>query len=741
MSMSLQAVYDNQWTLTNTHSGSLGTSGVFLGNGKIGINTHPNGLDIEKTVITTQLKYYNGIYKPNITYPFKVTDVKFFTNIESGTTYACTSETLNMYTAIYTSLSTATNDANNNVLNLSTDLYVPRQLPFCVIKTIRITPQQNLTELDFFHEVESQPDMTNVEYNNNVIYNETISPTKGLYILSGKAKDKNMENEYAFATCYLLEVPETDYDNLGFNVYVPEKRRCYNKFRLRNLLSGTTYKVHVISSILSSNDFEAPIEEVKRIVINIANKGTSPTQTANVIRSDHCDAWAELWKTDIVINPKSGITAEESAELSFTKRMIRYSLYNMYSSVRENVNVEVNPLNLSLIDLDGSVLYDGDLWFIPILLITKPDVARALLENRYKVLDVARQLAAGYGFKGAKFPYVNDALGYKNTLYYDLSGALSIFNTALISINVWNYFRMTKDRDWLSQKGYSILKENADFFVSKVEKDGNGKFHIKNVLSIGGVQNVDNNSFTNNMVNLALRAAIEASYELNTPVKDGWLDCHFGLDIEYFSVDDFPPMQKQVIKFNSADTKTSTYDIMEPFFIMLPYYSKKFFSQEENHYLTTVKLNLDAWDNNGKLKASMGNQIFNLALRASMLGLYAQYDPAFTDDYYVALCNVVKTKIDTVWGNMNAVPGKSNDVSINAIYLFVLIQGLLQANIKGGVAESKFYYEEMKLDVPPTVNMPISWKSVKLAGVGSKAETFTVINSMYYVAGSATCGC
>lgn len=720
--------FDSQWSLNYEFSLSNNTAnerGVFLGNGKLGfVTSFEPEIDVSVSMITTQMKYYNGLYKPNTVEPFYVNNVKFFNNNPKGTNIVPIQQTLNMLNAVHTSSFSITDNLSQRLLHVESDLYVPRHLPFCVMQSLRITPDQDLDELVFFHEVYAKENLINVEYNNNKIYDEEDF---GVNVLSGKGLIRNEGDLIACACGYLIE---HDVENMGFNVYRSNLNKCYNKFKLKSLIANATVKVHIISTIMTSFDFENPSEEVKRIVLSILKTKSNNENTATRIRTQHTNLWSELWTTDISVIPKAGISENELAEITTIKRGIRYSLYNIYSSIRENINIEVNPYNLSMIDIDGSILYDGDLWLIPLLILIKPTIAKTMIEYRYKFIDVARQLAAGYGYKGSKFPYMNETIGYKNALYWDTSGPMSVFNTALISINVWNVYRVLKDRDWLQSKGYTILKENADFLVSRIDRDNDNTYHLRDVIGLGGLKSADFNTFTNNMVRLALRSAIEASYELTYPPQCSWLEYYYNLSLSYFP----NPLNQalpEVLKYDIESTETSMYDIMEPLFVLIPYYNKLYFLPEHNHTLNSIKKNLDFY------KTKVNDQTvfhpYNTALFAILHGNYAQYFAEDNVNFKKYLFGYLNMNSRGVWGNMSYNSNiHANDILLNAVFLFMLLQGAGIVNVTGGVAETRFYYEEFKITAATKSNMPNTWKNIKFSNIG-RGQTFIVTNSLYYM--------
>jgi len=736
------SVYDSNWNISynigaNGVADPSSEPGLFIGNGKVGITTsfEPK-IDVAQTVITSQLKYYNGAYKANITETFNVNNVKLFENNDT-VSYTHGIQQLNMQYAIFTesNMVVTPHSAYANVARVNYDLYAPRHLPYCIMQSFRIKLDNNADELMLYHEVYAKDTIVDVEYNNNVIYNETINANKGLYVLSGKGRARNTGDQVVCASCYLFEGDDTSYENLGFNVYRQDMNRCYNKFRLNNLVAGTEYRFHIVSALMTSFDIDNPGEEVKRIVLNVTNKASTYAGVAADIRGNHTNMWLDMWNTNVNITPKTGITIHETNELMMLQRAIRYSLYNIYSSVRENVSVEVNPLNLSVIDFDGGVLYDGDLWLLPVLLMLKTDVARALLEYRHKLIDVARQLAAGYGYKGAKYPYLNDNVGYKNTLYWDVVGPMSIFNTGLISINVWNYYRITRDKDWMRDKGYTILKENADFFASKIKKHNDGSYHLEDVVGISGVRSADQSAFTNNIARLALRYAMEASYELQYAAKQAWVDCYYNLPMPYFP-NPLLSSRPEVLKFDAASTTSSVYDLAEPLFALLPYYNKLYYLPELNHTPTSLLNNLNHYSTH--TSGSTTSHPYNRALFATLYGNYAQSDPNYVCNFKDTLYNFLTENTHGIWKHMATANGKNNDIILNSILLFMIIQGIPQMTVNGGVAESRFYYEDMRISALTTANMPSTWRNIRIAGTGVNGNTSTTTNVISYL---GTPGC
>jgi trehalose/maltose hydrolase-like predicted phosphorylase len=539
----------------------------------------------------------------------------------------------------------------------------------------------------------------------------------------------------AFASAYSFEYPvgyDRKADNMGFNVYKYNQLKACQHFSLPMQVLNTTTKLQIITAHMTDVDFENPLEEVKRIVMaNIASLAT--------IRNNHVNSWGSRWNSSMHITPKIGIGLDLDNDVKAINQLIKVAYYNLYTSTRDNINAEINPMNLYVIDREGMILYEGDLWFIPLLTIIKPDTARSLLEQRYKTIQMAQQISGGFGYKGAKYPYSNDTLGYKHMVYYNTSAAISIFNNALISLNVWNYYRVTKDYDWLQHKGFSIMKNIADFFISIIKFDSiTNSYNLENISSLSQDAPQLNNSFTNNMVKLSLKYTIEACYELGIKPSDKWIQYFNGLPILYLNPDDF----NDIIKVNDNSSENDEYFILDVLFVLVPYYSDLFFSiDEQNHNQNSLKRNLDYYIK--KINTKYSTHPYNTALLAIVYGMYAQNDNTYIHRFDYFLHKFIKENIIdndfsgsvNVWLNMKSFGSSTfNSLTTNSILLMIIMQALPQVHVSGGVASSKFYYEEMKASVRKNAIMPCHWNDIQITNIGNpdNPRSYTIKNQILF---------
>jgi trehalose/maltose hydrolase-like predicted phosphorylase len=724
-------VYDNSWliSLSNIPTIDMGQyNGAFTGNGKVGLYASMNSISTTKTYISANLNFSQiGKYRNNIIQGFDMNTVKFIHNTNSNISYSLVHQSLDMSSgSVETKYTVSSNDID--IVNATHTLTPLRQYPFCVMQTIEFNVSSDLASLDVYHELSGDTNFINdMDFNNNVIYNERIYSDKGLYILNAVGNLNRLgvdgrHTKIAGASCYLFENDEI-VNVLGFNGY-NNLAACYQKLRFTSLQEGVTYKFHILGAQMTGFDFPEPLEEVKRILLNIAFKHENIITLAERIMLEHTSMWDKLWESDILLEPKANITTEEASQVMQVKQYVRYSLYNVYTSIRDGINTEVNPLNLSYIDANGNIFFDGDLWMVPILLFIKPDMAKTILEFRYKNLEQATQLAASFGYKGSKFPYQDDVIGY-NSQYWDVISPLQVFNNALIAINVWNYYRVTLDREWLSTKGYQMMKNIADFLVSIISIDEEGNYHLLNVTGLSE-RISSNHALTVYLSKLALKFIIEASYELNFIPKTGWIDAFINLDIVTLSDDNCA-----VINYDD-EYQGEDIDVLDNLILLLPYYSSLYFTPNKPCRDTeSIKSNLDYYIS--RISEKYANDPLNNMLITALYGTVIQTNTSQLTTFYDKLSIVLNQNVNELWGHFNRVnPTIGSDVSLSACFIMVFLNCIGGLRIQGGVTESKFYYEEFGIYGTYFANMPSTWKNIKLKGIGPIKELYNVVNNNYY---------
>lgn len=276
----------------------------------------------------------------------------------------------------------------------------------------------------------------------------------------------------------------------------------------KKLLKGKKYRFAIAGGICTSKDFTDPLNESERQPIYALQQGIDK------LLDKHKMAWAELWKTgDIQIE----------GDLDAQQR-VRFALYNLYSYIRPETRQSIAPMGLSSQGYNGHIFWDSELWMYPTLLALQPDMAKSCLDYRSDRLQKAKQKATVYGYKGAMFPWESDDTGEEATPTWALTGIFEQHITADVSIAFWNYYAYTQDKSWL-KKEWNVLKETADFWVSRVVKNKDSSYSILNVVGADEyAQHVDDNAFTNASAIESLKNTIKAAAILGEPVDPRWVD-------------------------------------------------------------------------------------------------------------------------------------------------------------------------------------------------------------------------
>ena len=271
--------------------------------------------------------------------------------------------------------------------------------------------------------------------------------------------------------------------------------------------NGNTLAFAWTGAECTTADFSDPKSESERMVIyNLLN-------SRDVLLGGHKKLWEELWESDIII--EGDLASQQD---------VRLALYHLYSFGRAKSDLSIAPMGLSLqVPYNGHIFWDTELWMFPPLLLLNQEIARSLVNYRSNRLEPAKKRAINYGYKGAMFPWESDDTGEEATPPFALTGPFEHHITADIGIAFWNYYRVTKDIKWLKEKGYPVLKEIADFWVSRVTKNDDETYSINNVVGANEfAPNVNDNAFTNGAAKTALQYASLAAKELGVSPDSEW---------------------------------------------------------------------------------------------------------------------------------------------------------------------------------------------------------------------------
>ena len=390
---------------------------------------------------------------------------------------------------------------------ISYTYYALRHLPYTVLVDVSITAKKNIEIIPA--SVMEAPDALKDVQN---YYNEIDRPHTKLSLLSSIAKSPTGKLTFASSTTFLFDEVHNSEPQLIHEMW--DNNMHLSKFK-KTLAAGSTYHFAIAGSSITTAQHDDPLNEAERYVIYAKLQGTKK------LLQFHNAAWDELWKSDIIIEGDD-----------YSQREVRSAMYHLYSFVREGTSYSPSPMGLSGLGYNGHVFWDTEIWMFPAMLVLHPEMAKSMVEYRFERLKQAQHNAFAHGYKGAMYPWESAGTGNEETPVWALSGPFEHHITADVAIAAWNYFAVTQDTMWLKEKGFPVIKECADFWVSRVEKNGPGKYDIKNVVAADEwAENVDNNAFTNAAAKANLQYAIMAANILQVNPDTDWADVEKNIPI------------------------------------------------------------------------------------------------------------------------------------------------------------------------------------------------------------------
>jgi trehalose/maltose hydrolase-like predicted phosphorylase len=231
------------------------------------------------------------------------------------------------------------------------------------------------------------------------------------------------------------------------------------------------------------------------------------------IKSRHIAAWDTLWHTDIEVDGDSEV-----------QQFARSALFYLWSTVREDDEWSIAPMGLSSNFYNGHIFWDAELWMYPSLLVTQPALGKSCTSYRERTLGPARERAAQSGCSGAQFPWEGGYTGEEMTPRWAETRDYQLHITADVAIGQWWYYLVTGDRAWLRQHGFPVIRECAEYWISRVEHNREAdRYEVSNVVCADEyAEHVNNDAFTNASVRKALQIAVRAAQILDLPARPEW---------------------------------------------------------------------------------------------------------------------------------------------------------------------------------------------------------------------------
>jgi trehalose/maltose hydrolase-like predicted phosphorylase len=247
----------------------------------------------------------------------------------------------------------------------------------------------------------------------------------------------------------------------------------------------------------------------------VAASQSAAQQGWSSLLSGHVTAWDDLWQSDIEVPDQPDLQA-----------WLRSGLYGLLSNIREGEDDSISPVGLTSDNYAGLIFWDAETWMFPGLLALHPEIAKSVLEYRYRTLPGARANAQSLGYQGVFYPWNGADTGDLATECHSVDPPHCVTQIHLqgdIALAVWQYYLATGDTAWLRERGWPMLQGIARFWAGRVTDNGDGTYSITNVAGPDEYSNgVTDGVYTNAVAALSLRNATRAAQILGETAPAQW---------------------------------------------------------------------------------------------------------------------------------------------------------------------------------------------------------------------------
>jgi len=254
-----------------------------------------------------------------------------------------------------------------------------------------------------------------------------------------------------------------------------------------------------------------------------ATKAARRAGAFSVLRASHVLSWDHLWERCCIRASAGGPRIQQ---------VLNLHIFHLLQSVSVNsidLDAGVPPRGLHGEAYRGLIMWD-ELFIFPFISLRIPDLTRSLITYRYRRLPEAREAAREAGYKGAMFPWQSGSDGREEAQKLHLnprSGRwipddtdLQRHINAAVAYNIWHYYQVTGDSNFMEFYGAEMMFELARFWASIATYNPSlDRYEILGVMGpdefhdrYPGAEEpgLNNNAYTNVMAAWVLCRALDA---------------------------------------------------------------------------------------------------------------------------------------------------------------------------------------------------------------------------------------
>lgn len=215
--------------------------------------------------------------------------------------------------------------------------------------------------------------------------------------------------------------------------------------------------------------------------------------------AEHAAFWAAQWETsDVQINGDAQ-----------SQRIMRCSIYHLLRAhVPGDPRVAIEAKGYAGEAYKGHYFWDTEMYLLPFYLYTQPERAKTLVDFRVGCLPESQRIAAGYGYRGARYAWEVDTKGRSCCCDWQYRDH-EVHVTADVVYGLAHYHRAMELP--ISGKAAEVVVETARYWMDRLDWR-----HGEDYPSLLGVMGPDeyapitnNNAYTNWLVSMNLSLAAD----------------------------------------------------------------------------------------------------------------------------------------------------------------------------------------------------------------------------------------
>jgi alpha,alpha-trehalase len=363
--------------------------------------------------------------------------------------------------------------------------------------------------------------------------------------LDGSTKNEGVERYKSLKGQHLKIIKKGETENTIYILVQTNQSLLYMAQAAKCTVFSKTQKLDVIREFFQEKEkigeiftFQVTLGEqvsIEKIVYLFTSKDDAVSAPLNgaleqinaqgdfsVLKRRHSEAWKRLWnKFDISIN------ASGNSQLLLRLHIFHLLQTSSKHTIGRDVGLPARGWHGEA--YRGHIFWD-ELFIFPILNYRLPDLTRSLLLYRYKRLEEAKKLAKKEGYNGAMFPWQSGSNGREESQVVHLnpkSGRWVPDNTYLqrhvnltIAYNIWQYYEVTADTNFMKFYGAEMLIEIARLFTGLASwSDSKQRYEIRKVVGPDEFHTaypgsdrpgINNNAYTNVMASWLFSHSLKA---------------------------------------------------------------------------------------------------------------------------------------------------------------------------------------------------------------------------------------